>query len=126
MAYGFKFDSIMTKPIKEMSINLLKKLEVEGWSIIYNETFRKINSKEVFEILGVTSSFGGITPLSLTMHGARSVSFFIKITEIKYDKSSLLIITSGSQSMFETDWGRNSKVGEKLFEFCTLVSYKNR
>jgi hypothetical protein len=114
------------KTSDRLTNNLLKRLKEEGWSILHTESFKLSDNKKVFELIGVSSSFGGSTVLSLSVHGARNVSFFVKITEKNNKESSLLIIASGSQDIWELDFGRNTKVGEKLFEFCTLVPYKER
>lgn len=126
MAYGAKFVCTVRKNRSELTDNLLKRLKEEGWSILHTDTFKLNDNKEVFELSGVSSSFGGSTIFSFSMHGARNVSFFVKITDKNNKESELLIITSGSQDIWELDFGRNTKVGEKLFEFCTLVPYEER
>jgi len=127
MAYGSKFECTVKMSVNELSNNLQKRLKGEGWPIIHTESFKRFDNLNVTEIMGVSSSFGGSTVLSFSMHGARSVPFFLKITENRFKNSAdLLIITAGSQDIFEFDWGRNSKVGERLFEFCTSVPFKER
>ncbi len=74
--------------------------------------------REIKEIFGISSNFGGTSLLSLFMHGARAVPYFIKLKQIDENETEIIIISGGTETIWMTDWGRNKKVAHKIYKFC--------
>lgn len=108
---------IVKQPVREVAYNIEKNLELKHWHISYSDHFVLNGGEELYELFGVSPSFSGSTILSLWGHGARNVAFFVRIRSIKKE-TEIIAIAGGSESFFGTDWGRNKKIIDILFEFC--------
>lgn len=105
------------KSAEDVYKNILTNAINESWQIV---RVNKIEAKSgaIYEILGVTAPFSGITVKQVFMEDVASmVPVFIQIKTSGKSKSGLYAVASGSENLFGWDFGRNKKVVNKILDF---------
>ena len=119
MVAEYKLNPIINAPADVIFETLSANLERSSWHLSYSDGFTLDTGQDIRQLFGITSAFAGAGLKALLDHGAHHIPFFVKIESVDLERSDVLIIAAGSQSVTKSDHGRREKVASKLLELCT-------